>query len=102
LLFREGRRYKIRVEQPRNNSKALGQSTGSASRDIHNNIFELFIELKATSGRYQHSSYQRRPPEVGLREPKKLIMRLPVIRLKNCSPCTQSNLVSNPTLEVLL
>ena len=33
-------------EQSRNNSAALGQGPGSTSRDTHNNIFKLFIELK--------------------------------------------------------
>ena len=31
-----------REEKSRNNSAALGQSPGSPSRDIYNNIFELF------------------------------------------------------------
>ena len=35
-----------REEQLRNNSAALGQGPGSTSRDTHNNIFKLFIELK--------------------------------------------------------
>ena len=30
----------------RNNSAALGQGPGSASRDIHNNFFELFCRTK--------------------------------------------------------
>ena len=31
-----------REEKSRNKSAALGQSPGSPSRDIYNNIFELF------------------------------------------------------------
>ena len=37
---------RTREEQRRNNSAALGQGPGSALSDTHNNIFELFIELK--------------------------------------------------------
>ena len=37
---------KTREEQPRNNSAALGQGPGSASRDTHSNIFELFCRAK--------------------------------------------------------
>ena len=36
----------MREEQSGNSSVALGQGPGSTSRDTHNNIFELFIELK--------------------------------------------------------
>ena len=35
-----------REEQSRNNSAALKQGPGFFSRDIHNNVFKLFIELK--------------------------------------------------------
>ena len=35
-----------REEQPRHHSAALGQGPGSTSRDTHNNVFELFLELK--------------------------------------------------------
>ena len=39
-------------EQPRNKSAASEQGPGPSSRDTHNNIFELFTELKApTNGR---------------------------------------------------
>ena len=41
-----GSNAKTREGQPRNNSAALGQGPGSASRDIRNNVFKLFIELK--------------------------------------------------------
>ena len=33
------------------------------------------------------------------REPEKLIRRTPEARLKECRPCTHSNLISNPALE---
>ena len=35
-----------REGQSRNNSAALGQGPGSASRDKHNNIFELVYRTK--------------------------------------------------------
>ena len=41
LLIKEGRGWG-NLQSTRNNSAALGQSPGSPSRDIHNNIFELF------------------------------------------------------------
>ena len=53
-----------REEQLRNNSAALGQNLGSASRDMHNNIFELFCRTKAHNKwkmncLMKHSSFQR-------------------------------------------
>ena len=52
LLIREVRGCRDREEESRNNSAALWQDPGSASRDAHNNIFELLKELKPpTSGR---------------------------------------------------
>ena len=102
-LSGKGGDAEIREEQPRNNSAALGQGPGSISRDTHNNIFKLFIELKPPrNGRCQYSSFQRRPPEARLKEPKKLIKRLPETRLKECRPCTYPALIGNPTLEPLL
>ena len=35
-----------REKQPRNNSAGLGEGPGSALRDTHNNIFELFYRTK--------------------------------------------------------
>lgn len=42
----EGRGYRNKERQPRHHSAALGQGPGSTSRDTHNNVFELFLELK--------------------------------------------------------
>ena len=60
------------------------------SQGIHITVsFELFIELKPPiNGRYQHSSFQRRPLNARLKELEKLIKRLPETRLKECRPCT--------------
>ena len=45
--------------------------------------FELFIELKPPiNGRYQRSSFQRRPPEARLKELEKLIRRSLEARLR--------------------
>lgn len=46
LLIREGRDAEKREEQSRNDNAALGQGSGSISRDTHHNTFELFTELK--------------------------------------------------------
>ena len=65
-----------REEQSRNDSAALGQGPSSTLRDTHNNVFELFTELKLPiNGICQHSSFQRRPPEARLKEPEQLIKR---------------------------
>ena len=48
-----------REEQPRNNSATLGQDPGSASKDTHTNISELFPELQPSrNGSCQHSWFQ--------------------------------------------
>jgi len=89
FLISKGRGCRDKGEQPRNNSETLGQGPGSISRDTPNNISELFIELNTpTNGRCQHSSFQRRPLNVRLKELEKLIKRLPEVRLKECRPCT--------------
>ena len=70
----------------RNNSAALRQGPGSPSRDIHNNIFELFVEPNpSTNGRQnylKHSSEIRRPPEARLQEGRPCTHTNP-----NCIPC---------------
>lgn len=50
--------------------------------------------------RKQRSS-SRRPPKARLKEPQTFI-RLPKTRLKEYSPCTYPNLISNLTLQLLL
>ena len=39
-------------------------------------------------------AFFRRPPKARLKEPEKLIKRLPKTRLKECRPCTHSNLAA--------
>ena len=103
LLSREGRGCRDKRATAMKKRAALGQGPGSASRDTHNNIFKLFIELRPpTNGRCQHSSFQRRPAEARLKEPKKFIKRLLETRLKECRPYTHPNPISNPGLVPLL
>ena len=71
---------KTKEEQSRNNSAATGQGTGSASRNTHNNIFELFYrtsippKLKilttwwSVHSRQGHSLMASRPPEARSKE----------------------------------
>ena len=56
---REGMQKCREEKQSRNNSAALGQGPGSSSRNIHNNIFELFSRTKPPSNENQRG----RPPE---------------------------------------
>ena len=53
-----------REEQPRNNSAALGQGSGSFSRHTHSNVSSSSLknETPPTDGRWQHSSFQIGPP----------------------------------------
>ena len=68
-----------------------GPGPGPTSRDTHSNVCEIFIELNPpTNGIYQHSSLQREPSEGRLQEPQKFI-RVPKVRLKECTACTSSN-----------
>ena len=46
FLIRERRGLETREEQSRNNSAAMGQGPGSASRDTYNNIYGLFCRTE--------------------------------------------------------
>ena len=87
----KGEDAETREEQLRNNSAALGQGPGSPSRDIHDNIFELFCRYwnsyqweKLTINCPQHLD----PRSVG---PRRLRMRSPttspLTKEKNALSC---------------
>ena len=68
---------------------------------IHRTISSEFFMKPPINGSCRHSSFQRRLPKAQLKEPEKLIKR----SLENRSKyrhCTHPNLISNPSLELLL
>ena len=107
-LSGKGGKAKKLEEQPGGNRATLEEDPGSASRDTCNSIsiqLKPPVEWKMSSffipdQRKQRSS-SRRPPKARLKEPQTFI-RLPKTRLKEYSPCTYTNLISNLTLQLLL
>ena len=79
-----------REEQPRNNSAALGQGPGSASRDTHNNIFKLFCRTKTPT---KWKMFQREGHSLIT---SKLTRKSPEARLKEYRPCTHPDPYQQP------
>ena len=79
------------------------QGPGSSSRDIHNNIFELYWRTKTpnkwkmlVNSLLKHSSFQKECHSLITSGTTELIRRPSEARLKECRPWTHPNLYQQP------
>ena len=82
-----------REELSRDNSAALGQGSGSSSRNIHNNIFEFFHRTETPNKRkmlMKHYSFQKKDLQT------QLLDHLNTSFEKQCKPSSSLILINSP------